>query len=212
VDATIFKAWIAGAAELVTGNAVHLTDLDAAIGDGDHGLNMNRGFQAALLMIEQTAPATPGAVLNTVGRAMISKVGGASGPLYGTGFRSAGKALGEDPTVSAEQLGAALQAALAGIQQLGAAVEGDKTMVDALTPAVSAYSAAVVGGGGAVQATRAAADASARGLEATIPLVARKGRASYLGPRSAGHQDPGAASMTLILSALAAAVEAGAQS
>jgi dihydroxyacetone kinase phosphoprotein-dependent L subunit len=205
VDAKTFRAWILGAAKLVTDNAEHLTHLDAAIGDGDHGLNMRRGFDAAVLMIEATDPATPGAVLDTVGRALISKVGGASGPLYGTGFRSAGKSLGTDPVVSAEQLGAALQAALAGIQQLGGASEGDKTIVDALAPAVSAYHAVVSGGGGIAEATRAAADACSRGLAATVPLAARKGRASYLGSRSMGHEDPGAASMTLILDALAAA-------
>src|SRR5207302_8119774 len=127
--------------------------------------------------------ATPGAVLATVGRALITKTGGASGPLYGTGFRQAAKALGEDPDVTVVQLGAALQAALAGIQQLGAATEGDKTMVDALSPAVAAYQAVVDAGGGLPDATRAAADAAARGLAATVEMQARKGPASYLGPR-----------------------------
>jgi len=203
MDATMFRAWISEAAKLVVDNASHLTDLDSAIGDADHGTNLRRGFEAAVVMLEQDNPGTPGAVLSTVGRALISKTGGASGPLYGTGFRQAGKSLGEDVDVTAAQLGEALRAALAGIQQLGAASEGDKTMVDALTPAVSAYQAVIDTGGDLAVATRAAADAAARGLQGTIPLQARKGRASYLGARTVGHEDPGAASTTLILEALA---------
>src|SRR5256885_1166964 len=129
--------------------------------------------------------------------------GAASGPLYGTVFREAGAALGDGPDGSAEQLGAALAAALAGIQQLGAAAEGDKTMVDALIPAVSAYRAVVGTGGDLPEATRAAAEAAARGLQVTVGLSARKGRASYLGSRTIGHEDPGAASTVLVLRALA---------
>jgi dihydroxyacetone kinase-like protein len=203
MDATAFRAWITRATELVVGNADHLTHLDAAIGDADHGINLSRGFQAAVAMLDQSGPATPAAVLATTGRALISKTGGASGPLYGTAFRSAAKSLGEDPDVTAVQLGAALAAALAGIQQLGAAAEGDKTMVDALAPAVSAYQAVVDTGGELPDATRAAADAAARGLQETVGMQARKGRASYLGPRTIGHEDPGAASTVLILRALA---------
>jgi dihydroxyacetone kinase-like protein len=142
-----------------------------------------------------------------VGRALISKTGGAAGPLYGTAFRQAAKTLGADADVSVVQLGAALQAALAGIQQLGAAAEGDKTMVDALSPAVAAYQSVIDAGGGLPDATRAAADAAARGLAATVDMQARKGRASYLGPRTVGHEDPGAASTVLILRALATATE-----
>jgi dihydroxyacetone kinase-like protein len=209
MDATTFRAWIFEAAQLVVDNADHLTHLDAAIGDADHGINLRRGFQAAVAMLDESHPSTPGAVLATVGRALISKTGGASGPLYGTGFRHAAKTLGEDPDVSAVQLGAALQAALAGIQQLGAASEGDKTMVDALGPAVSAYQAVIDTDGDLPDATRAAADAAARGLQETISMQARKGRASYLGARTIGHEDPGAASTTLILRALAT-VTAGA--
>jgi len=205
MDASTFRAWIAEATRLVVDNADHLTHLDAAIGDADHGINLSRGFQAAQVMLAETSTTTPGAVLATVGRALISKTGGASGPLYGTAFRAAAKTLGEDPDVSAVQLGAALAAALAGIQQLGAAAEGDKTMVDALIPAVSAYQSVVDAGGDLPAATRAAADAAARGLQATIALPARKGRASYLGPRTVGHEDPGAASTVLILQALATA-------
>ena len=203
MDVSTFRAWIAEATRLVVDNTDHLTHLDAAIGDADHGINLRRGFEAAQAMLDETSPATPGAVLTTVGRALISKTGGASGPLYGTGFRQAGKTLGEDPDVSAIQLGTALAAALAGIRQLGAAAEGDKTMVDALIPAVDAYRAVVDIGGDLPEATRAAADAAARGLQATVGLPARKGRASYLGPRTIGHEDPGAASTVLILQALA---------
>jgi len=203
MDVSTFRAWIAEATRLVVENADHLTHLDAAIGDADHGINLRRGFQAAQAMLDETAPATPGAVLTTVGRALISKTGGASGPLYGTGFRQAGTALGEAPDVSAVRLGIALAAGLAGIQQLGAAAEGDKTMVDALIPAVGAYRAVVDTGGDLPEATRAAADAAARGLQATVGLSARKGRASYLGSRTIGHEDPGAASTVLILRALA---------
>ncbi|TMM34885.1 MAG: dihydroxyacetone kinase subunit L [Actinobacteria bacterium] len=203
MDVSTFRAWITEATRLVVDNTDHLTHLDAAIGDADHGINLRRGFEAAQAMLDETSPATPGAVLTTVGRALISKTGGASGPLYGTGFRQAGKTLGEDPDVSAIQLGTALAAALAGIRQLGAAAEGDKTMVDALIPAVDAYRAVVDIGGDLPEATRAAADAAARGLQATVGLPARKGRASYLGPRTIGHEDPGAASTVLILQALA---------
>jgi len=211
MDTATFRAWISEATKLVVDNAEHLTHLDAAIGDADHGTNLKRGFQAAVVMLEETNPETPGAVLSTVGRALISKTGGASGPLYGTGFRQAGKTLGEDVDVTAAQLGDALQAALAGIQQLGAASEGDKTMVDALTPAVSAYQAVIDTGGELAEATRAAAEAAARGLQDTIPLHARKGRASYLGARTIGHEDPGAASTTLILQALATVTAGGKQ-
>ena len=209
MDASTFRGWIAEAAQLVVDNADHLTHLDAAIGDADHGINLSRGFQAAVTMLDNTEASTPAAVLATVGRALISKTGGASGPLYGTGFRQAAKTLGEDADVSAVQLGAALQAAVAGIQQLGGATEGDKTMVDALGPAVSAYQAVVDTGGDLVDATRAAADAAARGLRETVDMQARKGRASYLGPRTIGHEDPGAASTVLILKALASAVAEG---
>src|SRR5256886_5788230 len=203
MDANVFRAWVVEAARLVVANADHLTHLDAAIGDADHGINLSRGFRAAVTMLEDTNPETPGAVLTTVGRALISKTGGASGPLYGTGFRAAAKTLGEDPDVSPVQLGAALAAALAGIRQLGAAEPGDKTMVDALGPAVDAYQAAVDTGADLSEATRAAADAAARGLADTVPMQARKGRAGYLGPRPIGHEDPGAASTVLILQALA---------
>jgi dihydroxyacetone kinase-like protein len=207
MDTATFREWITEATRLVEENADHLTHLDAAIGDADHGINLRRGLLAAVAMLEQADPVTPGAVLSTVGRALISKTGGASGPLYGTAFRQAARSLGEDADVSVVELGAALQAALAGIQQLGAAAEGDKTMVDALGPAVAAYQAVVDAGGGLPDATRAAADAAALGLAATVDMQARKGRASYLGPRTVGHEDPGAASTVLVLRALATVTE-----
>jgi dihydroxyacetone kinase phosphoprotein-dependent L subunit len=191
--------WIRRAAELVAADAERLTRMDAEIGDGDHGLNLNRGFTAAVAALPGDSP--PGKVLMAAGRAIVSKTGGASGPLYGTALRRAGKALGDAETVDTAALGEALRAALAGVQELGQAVEGDKTMVDALIPAVTAYDAAARDGIAA--ATRAAAEAAAKGAEATIPLQARKGRASYLGPRSIGHEDPGACSTALILRALA---------
>jgi len=208
MDASTFRAWIDEAARLVVDNADHLTHLDAAIGDADHGVNLRRGFQAAVTTLAETAPATPAAVLSAVGRSLISKTGGASGPLYGTAFRRAAKLLGEDAEVDPVQLGAALQAALDGIRQLGAANEGDKTMVDAFAPAVRAYQAVVDDGGDLAEATRAAAEAAEQGLRKTAGMQARKGRASYLGARTVGHEDPGAASTVLILRALASATAA----
>jgi dihydroxyacetone kinase-like protein len=202
VDATIVRAWIEQAGHDISVNKDHLTHLDAAIGDADHGINLVRGFSAAVAALAENAPDTPGAVLMTVGGTLISKVGGASGPLYGTAFRRAGKAMGTEPDVDAQLLGAALQAALDGVTGLGAAAEGDKTMVDALAPAVRAYQQALTAGAAEVDAVRAAANAAAAGAEATIPMQALKGRASYLGPRSVGHQDPGATSTALLLAAL----------
>jgi dihydroxyacetone kinase-like protein len=210
VDATIVRAWIEQAGHDISVNKDHLTHLDAAIGDADHGINLVRGFSAAVAVLAEKAPDTPGAVLMTVGGTLISKVGGASGPLYGTAFRRAGKAMGTEPDVSAELLGTALQAALDGVTGLGAAAEGDKTMVDALAPAVRAYQQALTAGAAEVDAVRAAANAAAAGAEATIPMQALKGRASYLGPRSVGHQDPGATSTALLLAALVTALDGAA--
>lgn len=210
VDVTIVRAWIEQAGYDMTQNKDHLTHLDAAIGDADHGINLVRGFSAAVAVLAEKSPDTPGAVLMTVGGTLISKVGGASGPLYGTAFRRAGKAMGTETDVSAELLGAALQAALDGVTGLGAAAEGDKTMVDALAPAVRAYQQALTAGAAEVDAVRAAANAAAAGAEATIPMQALKGRASYLGPRSVGHQDPGATSTALLLAALVTAMDGAA--
>jgi phosphoenolpyruvate---glycerone phosphotransferase subunit DhaL len=209
MDADVFRAWITAIAALSQEQRDHLTQLDAAIGDADHGTNLARGFAAVLTALEADSPATPGAVLTLTGRTLISKVGGASGPLYGTAFRRAGKSLGDAPDVDLPALAAALEAALAGVQQLGAAREGDKTMVDVLAPATSAFSKAVAEGRPASEALGALAEAAQAGAEATISMQALKGRASYLGPRSVGHEDPGAASAALILGALRDTVLAG---
>ena len=200
--AEVFRAWITAAAGVIEEQRDHLTQLDAAIGDADHGINLARGFTAVLSALDTAAPATPGAVLTLTGATLISKVGGASGPLYGVAFRRAGKALGEAPDVDLPALAAALEAALAGVQQLGAAREGDKTMVDALAPATGAFSKALAEGAPAADALAALVQAAQAGAVATISMQALKGRASYLGPRSVGHEDPGAASTALILAAL----------
>ena len=193
------RRWMERFSELVTADAERLTRLDSEIGDGDHGSNLDRGLRAAVAALDGDLP--PGKVLMTAGRTLVSKTGGASGPLYGTALRRAGKALGDAAEVDATALGAALRAALDGVQELGKAEEGDKTMIDALAPAVTAYEAAA--GDGLAAAARAALDAAEKGAEATVPLQARKGRASYLGPRSVGHLDPGAASTVLLFRALA---------
>jgi len=209
MQADVFRAWIAASARVIEEQRDHLTQLDAAIGDADHGINLSRGFTAVLSALESAAPATPGAVLMLTGSTLISKVGGASGPLYGTAFRGAGKALGDAADVDLPGLAAALEAALAGVQRLGAAREGDKTMVDALAPATGAFSKAVAEGASDAEALTALVDAAQAGAMATIPMQALKGRASYLGPRSVGHEDPGAASTALILAVLRDAALAG---
>ena len=209
MDAAVFRAWIVAAAEVIEANRDHLTQLDAAIGDADHGINLARGFTAVLGALDDASPRAPGAILTLAGNTLISRVGGASGPLYGTAFRRAGKSLGDAADVDLPALSAALDAALAGIQQLGAAREGDKTMVDALAPATRAFSKAIAEGAAADEALGSLAEAAEAGAEATIPMQALKGRASYLGPRSVGHEDPGAVSTALILGALRDAARAG---
>jgi phosphoenolpyruvate---glycerone phosphotransferase subunit DhaL len=209
MQAEVFRAWIAATAAVIEEQRDHLTQLDAAIGDADHGINLSRGFTAVLSALETANPATPGAILTVTGSTLISKVGGASGPLYGMAFRSAGKAVGDTADVDLAGLAAALEAALAGVQRLGAAREGDKTMVDALASATGAFSKAVAEGAPEADALAALADAAQAGAAATIPMQALKGRASYLGPRSVGHEDPGAASTALILGALRDAALAG---
>nr|WP_206326794.1 dihydroxyacetone kinase subunit DhaL [Streptomyces sp. S3(2020)] len=178
--------------------ADRLTDLDSAIGDADHGSNLQRGFRAVAAVLEKEAPDTPGAVLTLAGRRLISTVGGASGPLYGTLLRRTGKALGEDAEVSEARFAEALRAGVDAVMALGGAAPGDKTMIDALLPAVDAL-------GDGFAAARAAAE---EGALATTPLQARKGRASYLGERSIGHQDPGATSAALLIAALGESAEA----
>ncbi|GHE03388.1 dihydroxyacetone kinase subunit DhaL [Streptomyces alanosinicus] len=197
LDADFFRRWMAAATASVDREAERLTDLDSAIGDADHGSNLQRGFRAVATALEKDAPDTPGAVLTLAGRQLISTVGGASGPLYGTLLRRTGKALGDASEVDTAQLAEALRAGVDGVMALGGAAPGDKTMIDALLPAVDAL-------GDGFAAARAAAE---QGAEATIPLQARKGRASYLGERSIGHQDPGATSSALLIATLEEAAE-----
>jgi dihydroxyacetone kinase-like protein len=187
-------------AATVAEHRVELIQLDRAIGDGDHGENLDRGFRAVVAALEQSSPDTPAAALKLVATTLISKVGGAAGPLYGTAFLRASTAVKDLPELSPADIAEALKAALGGVVARGKADVGDKTMVDALDPAVQAAQ-----GDTAAAVLSAAARAAAEGAESTIPLVARKGRASYLGERSAGHLDPGARSTTLMLQALAEA-------
>lgn len=209
MNAKTARSWIRELHRLLDENKDYLTSLDSAIGDADHGVNMSRGFAAVSAALEEANPETPGDVLWATGNTLVSSVGGASGPLYGSAFRRAGKALGQEQDASAESLAAALADALTAIQKLGAAAVGDKTMVDALSPAADAFQAAVKEGAGLEVAAKRALAAATEGAAATIPLQARKGRASYLGPRSVGHQDPGATSTVLLFRALVTAVESG---
>lgn len=189
---------IRAVADTVAEHRVELIQLDRAIGDGDHGENLDRGFKAVLAAFEASTPDSPAAVLKTVATTLISKVGGAAGPLYGTAFLRASAAVKDREELSPSDLTEALTAALGGVVARGKAELGDKTMVDALDPAVKAAT------GDSVAALLAAAAAAAQeGAEATVPLVARKGRASYLGERSAGHMDPGARSTALLLKTFA---------
>jgi dihydroxyacetone kinase-like protein len=192
LDADFFRRWMTATAAMIDREADRLTDLDSPIGDADHGSNLQRGFTAVRATLEQEGPGTPGAVLTLAGRRLISTVGGASGPLYGTLLRRTGKALGDAPEVSEEQLAEALRTGVEAVRTLGGAAPGDKTMIDALVPAVDALG----------KSFGAARDAARAGAEATTPLRARKGRASYLGERSVGHQDPGATSAALLIAAL----------
>lgn len=197
--------WLELSAEAMKENRGRLIDLDRAIGDSDHGENMDRGFQAVMAKLAEAPPETPAAALKMTAMTLMSSVGGAAGPLYGTAFLRASTAIGDVADVEPSLLVDALEAALGGIVARGKAEPGDKTMVDAWTPAVEAARKAADDGGLPEEVLRAAADAAAAGAEATEPLVARKGRASYLGERSAGHRDPGAESSALILRAAAEA-------
>ncbi|WP_409055990.1 dihydroxyacetone kinase subunit DhaL [Streptomyces sp. SYP-A7185] len=199
LDAAFFRQWLTSAAALVDREAQRLTELDSPIGDADHGSNLQRGFTAVVATLEKEGPATPGAVLTLAGRQLISTVGGASGPLYGTLLRRTGKALGDAAEVSEQEFADALRTGVDAVGALGGAAPGDKTMLDALVPAVDALAESF-------EAARAAAN---EGALATTPLQARKGRASYLGERSIGHQDPGATSSALLFDALAKTAEAG---
>ncbi|HXI79663.1 MAG TPA: dihydroxyacetone kinase subunit DhaL [Verrucomicrobiae bacterium] len=212
------EAWLRAAADRIHEAAPALTALDQAIGDGDHGINMDRGFGAIVKALDDRPPTDPhqsdvtasAELLKLVGRTLISTVGGASGPLYGTAFLKASAAIAALPADPAPSDGlavtTALEAAAAGIGGLGKATTGEKTMLDALVPAAEAARAALDGGADAVAILTAARNGAAAGAAATIPMLATKGRASYLGERSIGHQDPGATSAALLLDVLAGVV------
>jgi len=203
LDASRARGWLERFGEAVTTNAAELTALDAAIGDADHGTNMDRGFRA----VQERVLTQEGLDLSTLfkqtGMTLIGTVGGAGGPLYGTVFLRIAQATAGKEGLTLEEVTDALAAALEGVQQRGKAEPGDKTMVDALTPAVDALRSAVADHADGPAALRAAADAAREGAEATVPMQARKGRASYLGERSVGHQDPGATSSALLVRTLA---------
>lgn len=207
--AATVNAWMNEAAAAVRVQRDYLTQLDAAIGDGDHGTNMNRGLTAVeKALAGQNGDVPPGRLLILAGKTLVSTVGGASGPLWGSALRAAGRSLGDAPEFGGAELATALDAAIAAIVDLGAAAPGDKTMVDALGPASEALHAGLESGVPLPLALAAAAEAAEAGARATVPMLARKGRASYLGERSVGHQDPGATSVVLILRALERAVNA----
>jgi dihydroxyacetone kinase-like protein len=210
VDAATVTRWMRSCADVFVEQRDYLTQLDAAIGDADHGANMTRGFSAVEAKLDGLDGGTPpGKILVLAGSTLVSTVGGASGPLWGSAFRRAGKALGEQPSATGAELADALDAAVAAIVELGAAERGDKTMVDALAPAVDALRASLASGASLPDALAAARTAAEDGMRATVPMLARKGRASYLGERSIGHQDPGATSTALIVAALEQAVTRG---
>jgi dihydroxyacetone kinase-like protein len=195
-------AWLERYAGIVAEQKQYLTGLDAAIGDGDHGINMDRGFQTVMVKLAPVRDKDAGTLLKTTGMALVGSVGGAGGPLYGTFFLRAGAALDGKAEVSDAELVGALEAGLKGVVERGKANRNDKTMVDALAPAIERARQYVDEGAPLGEALAAAADAAEEGMKATIPLKALKGRASYLGDRSIGHQDPGATSSYLMLRAL----------
>jgi dihydroxyacetone kinase-like protein len=199
VSTAALDEWMRSFARLVAENKAALTDLDAAIGDGDHGENMDRGMRAAVTALDDTRPATASALFNKVGMTLVSTVGGASGPLFGTLFLRIGASLGDTAEVSLPQLASALHAGLDGVVARGKAEAGDKTMFDALAPAVEALETAAANGVDTTDALKLALNAAESGRDATTPMLARKGRASYLGERSVGHQDPGATSIALLM-------------
>ena len=234
VDREGVAAWLRAFAVAVAENRAYLTELDAAIGDADHGSNMDRGMKAAVGKLDAlgetggagepggggkpggggepggAAAGAVGALLKTVGMTLVSTVGGAAGPLYGTLFLDMGRAAGGAEELTVAQWAAVLEAGVKGVQARGKAELGDKTMIDALRPAAEALRAAASSGLALADALQGAAGAAEQGMKATIPLVARKGRASYLGERSAGHQDPGATSSWLLMQTAAEALASGA--
>ncbi len=205
ITATDVRAWISDFAATIGEHRAELVALDTAIGDADHGTNMDRGMKAAVEKLDATEGDDVGALLKAVAMTLISKVGGAAGPLYGTLFLQMGTAAAGKTELDLAGWTAALEAGVKGVQARGKAEPEDKTMIDALLPAVDALKAAEAEGASLGDALRRSADAAEAGMKATIPLEARKGRASYLGPRSVGHQDPGATSSTLLLQSAAKA-------
>lgn len=201
--------WIKASAEVLAENKAYLTDLDAAIGDADHGANMDRGFKAVLNKLPELNDKDIGTIFKTVGMTLLSTVGGAGGPLYGTFFLQAGMSTAGKMELSLEDWKDAMEAAVKGVVMRGKAELGDKTMVDALTPAVESLKESTQNGDELGPALHESAEAAKQGMEGTIPMVARKGRASYLGERSAGHQDPGATSSYLLLEAAAETLNGG---
>ena len=195
-------SWLERYAGVIAEQRQYLTGLDAAIGDGDHGINMDRGFQTVLGRLAPVRDKDAGTLLKTTGMALVGSVGGAGGPLYGTFFLRAGAALDGKSDIADDELVAALEAGLKGVVERGKANRNDKTMVDSLTPALERARQSLNDGKSLPEALTAAADAAEEGMKATIPLKALKGRASYLGDRSIGHQDPGATSSYLMLRAL----------
>ena len=207
VDAATVTRWLETSAAALHDQRDYLTQLDAAIGDADHGTNMDRGFSSVVAKLQELDDTTPpGRILVSAGSTLVSTVGGASGPLWGTALRRAGRSIGDGEAFDGAALALALEAALAGIVELGAAEPGDKTMVDALEPAVRVLREQIDDGSSPSEALAAAGRAAEDGMHATVPLQATKGRASYLGERSIGHQDPGATSTAIILRALEQAV------
>ena len=203
ITSTEVRDWIRAYASVIAEHRAELVRLDTAIGDGDHGTNMDRGMRKAVEKLDGTEGEDIGALLKAVGMALVSSVGGAAGPLYGTLFLQMGMASAGREELDLAGWTAALEAGVKGVQARGKAEPGDKTMVDALLPALEALRAAGGEGSGLADALRRSADAAEEGMKATIPLEARRGRASYLGPRSVGHQDPGATSTQLLLAAAA---------
>jgi dihydroxyacetone kinase-like protein len=201
VATAVLDSWVRRFGVLVAENRDFLTELDSAIGDGDHGANMDRGMKAAVAAIDEAKPQTSGALFVKLGMTLVSTVGGASGPLFGTLFLRMGSSFGDAEAPSARQLAAALRAGLDGVVARGKAEPGDKTMYDALAPSVDALDAALDDGSTLAGAIERASTAAQTGRDATTPMLARKGRASYLGERSVGHQDPGATSVALLLQA-----------
>jgi dihydroxyacetone kinase-like protein len=203
VTTAVLDAWVRRFAGLVADERDHLTELDAAIGDADHGSNLDRGMKAAVAALDELGPSGTGPLLTKVGMTLVSTVGGASGPLYGTLFLRMGTTLGDLPEVTPPQVGAGFRAGLDGVVARGKAQAEDKTMYDALAPAVDALETCLADGLRLGEALRRAREAADEGRDKTVPMLARKGRASYLGERSVGHQDPGATSAALLVTAAA---------